>query len=104
MRQTGECGTEKSKRYFSEFSNIQVEKYRIWQNLIKICESFSEDEKDERIVFWDRYAEYGEFIINKYSQSVTIAFPRYCIVEFMQKTMGLSICMKKVFTKHPLGR
>ncbi|MDD7403450.1 MAG: hypothetical protein PUH02_05840 [bacterium] len=104
LRQTGECGTEKSKRYFSEFSNIQVEKYRIWQNLIKIRESFSEDEKDERIVFWDRYAEYGEFIINKYSQSVTIAFPRYCIVEFMQKTMGLSICMKKVFTKHPLGR
>lgn len=103
LRQTGECGTEKSKRYFLEFSNIQVEKYRIWQNLIKIRESFSEDEKDERIVFWDRYAEYGEFVINKFSQSVTISFPRYCIVEFMQKTMGPIYMYEKSFYKASIG-
>ena len=103
LRKTGEDGTEKYKQYFSGFQNIQTEKYRIWLNLTKIRESFSNDEKDERIIFWDKYVEYGEFIINKYSQSVTIAFPRYCVVEFMQKTMGPIYIYKKDYYKASIG-
>lgn len=71
--------------------------------MTKIRESFSNDEKDERIIFWDKYVEYGEFIINKYSQSVTIAFPRYCVVEFMQKTMGPIYIYKKDYYKASIG-
>lgn len=103
LRQTGECGTEKCRLYFSGFTNLQVEKYRIWQNLIKIRESFSDDEKDERIVFWDRYVEYGEFRINKFSQSITILFPHYCVVEFMQKTMGPIYMYRKEFYRASIG-
>lgn len=103
LKQTGEYGTEKFKKYFSGIPTEAIEKYHLWQNFIKIRECFVEDEKDDRIVFWDRYAEYGEFVIHSHSQSVVIKFSRFCVVEFMRKTMGPIYIYDKDVYKSKVG-
>lgn len=99
---TGNTNSEKYKKFFESFSDDLELKYRRWLGYILIKDSFSNNTKDERVIFWSEFIPYTW---NAYriqiSKSLVIEFASYCIVEFTTDSMGpIYIYKKSVFDKN----
>ena len=94
----GDAESSNCKAFFSALPPGICEKYHNWIIRIKINEVFG---NDERSIFWRKYRFVSRPQRYMYSNSVSMEFEDYIVVEFLGKAMGpMYFYEKAIFYNH----
>ena len=89
QKYTNAPGTKPFQKFFANYPKELVDKYQRWLNYITIRESFHNNTRDERLIFWSKFVPYMQSAhMEPVSKSLLMKFENYGIVEFTEATMG----------------